>query len=392
MSNLFATNCDNVRGEIFMAKGKVCVDHLGNSFDSIEAMCNYHKVSRAVFYSRIRRGMSLEEALTSTKSSDKSKLEVTDHLGIKHESFEAMCKFYSKSCMLVTDRLRKGKSLGEALTTPVGERTPSHNKNARECKDHLGNIYESVADLCEAYGISKATYYNRQRLGWDLERILTEKSNKKTIKKGVEDLASQYPLVARDWDYSLNGDLSPTDVKPTSKVKVNWCCENGHKWAAPVYRRVREGCPECAKNRFSSQFNGGGFNWSPFGSPSSLSGMGGNGFFGDYKGVKFDGSPIGGFSINSEKDKTSKTTKDFSKDIHDLLMDMETEEDLLAGQKLIDSWDVLSRYLCLMDMQTPGDMERAKKMIILLSSSEGYVEDTYKYLRAMGLNLDSLEE
>ena len=43
----------------------------------------------------------------------------------------------------------------------------------KKVKDHLGNEYMSVMDMCIHYHISASTFYNRRNRGWDLEKALT---------------------------------------------------------------------------------------------------------------------------------------------------------------------------------------------------------------------------
>jgi len=40
-------------------------------------------------------------------------------------------------------------------------------------KDHLGNTYNSISEMCKHYGIRYQKYCYRKRAGWDIERILT---------------------------------------------------------------------------------------------------------------------------------------------------------------------------------------------------------------------------
>lgn len=52
---------------------------------------------------------------------------------------------------------------------------------SKSCKDHLGNTYDSYADLARAYGISTTLLWRRyKRDGWDLERALTTPTAKKS--------------------------------------------------------------------------------------------------------------------------------------------------------------------------------------------------------------------
>lgn len=41
--------------------------------------------------------------------------------------------------------------------------------------DHLGNPFETIAEMCKHYGITRSTYNNRKRLGWNLKDILEGK-------------------------------------------------------------------------------------------------------------------------------------------------------------------------------------------------------------------------
>lgn len=71
----------------------------------------------------------------------------------------------------------------------------------------------------------------------------------KTVQVGVNDLASQNPELAVEWDYERNGELKPEDVTPGSKNKVYWKCKHGHVWEAYVYSRTLRntpaGCKQC---------------------------------------------------------------------------------------------------------------------------------------------------
>jgi Probable Zinc-ribbon domain/Protein of unknown function (DUF559) len=56
-----------------------------------------------------------------------------------------------------------------------------------------------------------------------------------------------YPDVSAEWHPTLNDDLKPTDVRPASRKKVWWRCEEGHAWqVTPADRRRGEQCPKCA--------------------------------------------------------------------------------------------------------------------------------------------------
>ena len=44
----------------------------------------------------------------------------------------------------------------------------------------------------------------------------------------TRNLQSQYPEIAKEWDYEKNGDLLPSQVSKSSAVRVWWKCEKDH--------------------------------------------------------------------------------------------------------------------------------------------------------------------
>lgn len=88
----------------------------------------------------------------------------------------------------------------------------------------------------------------------------------KVVTSGKNDIASQRPDVARDWDYNKNAPLTPSEVATHSNIRYGWICSKcGHAWVATPSDRCRnsnpKGCPACAgkvvipgKNDIASQY------------------------------------------------------------------------------------------------------------------------------------------
>lgn len=74
---------------------------------------------------------------------------------------------------------------------------------------------------------------------------------------GENDLASQFPEVAAQWDHEKNGALTPEGVSPYSNRRVWWVCEKGHGWPAQIMARTGSGsgCPYCAGRKVLPGFN-----------------------------------------------------------------------------------------------------------------------------------------
>ena len=79
----------------------------------------------------------------------------------------------------------------------------------------------------------------------------------KKIIPGENDLASQYPDIARQWHPEKNGSLTPEHIAPASNKKVWWICDKGHEYQATVASRTQRngGCPYCANKKVLPGFN-----------------------------------------------------------------------------------------------------------------------------------------
>ena len=73
---------------------------------------------------------------------------------------------------------------------------------------------------------------------------------------GFNDLATRDPELAKQWDYSKNGDVTPEMIMPHANRGFWWICEKGHSWEEQACRRSRgSGCPYCAGRRIWPGFN-----------------------------------------------------------------------------------------------------------------------------------------
>lgn len=142
-----------------------CTDHLGNHFKSIREMCRYHNINYQTYQRRIENGLSVEESLRGVE-----KHCVYDHKGIAYESIRQMCEAYGKACTTIQNRLNNGWSLEDALETDINAR---YGAVETLRVDHLGNRFRSNVELCKAYGINRHTLKQRLCYGWTLERALT---------------------------------------------------------------------------------------------------------------------------------------------------------------------------------------------------------------------------
>ena len=68
---------------------------------------------------------------------------------------------------------------------------------------------------------------------------------------GINDLATQFPEVAKEWNYEKNS-LKPTEVSGGTNKKYWWKCSKcGFEWECVVASRTKRGskCPNCKKKK-----------------------------------------------------------------------------------------------------------------------------------------------
>lgn len=128
---------------------KKCIDHLGNEYESIIDMCRAYGISRNTYDIKKKMGLSFSEILAA-ESSGKA-VECTDHRGNKYKSISEMCSAYNINASTYSSRRDNGYNIKEALTMPVNHRKAKAEEAVETVKDHLGNEYRSIHDMCTAY-------------------------------------------------------------------------------------------------------------------------------------------------------------------------------------------------------------------------------------------------
>ena len=142
-----------------------CKDHLGNEFNSKREMCAYWNVLKCTLNRRLKKGISLEQALIGKDIPHIKSEKVIDYLGNEFNSKREMCEKYGIPYSTFSTRINKLKwSLERALTIPIEEYV----------EDHLGNKFKDLNELANEYNIPYATLYNRiNELKWTMHDALT---------------------------------------------------------------------------------------------------------------------------------------------------------------------------------------------------------------------------
>lgn len=143
-------------------------DHQGRKFKTCAEMCDFWGVDLDVYRCRVHSlKWTKERALTTpVKTRVRMKLPTVDHQGRSFESFEQLARHYTMCPNTLKHRLKKGMSLEEALTMPV--RRGQHVA----CKDHLGTVFWSFTDMCAWWGVKYNTFISRLTQGLSIEECL----------------------------------------------------------------------------------------------------------------------------------------------------------------------------------------------------------------------------
>lgn len=142
-------------------------DHLGNKFRSERKMCDYYHIDPGTFYSRRKSGWSLEDALTVSTDKVKQDKICYDFNDKKFSTQKDMCEYYGISTDTYFNRLKRGWSLQDALTKEVN--------SLQSIIGPDGKKYKSISAMCKVYNIGTCTFLNRVNRGISVEEALTDR-------------------------------------------------------------------------------------------------------------------------------------------------------------------------------------------------------------------------
>ena len=95
----------------------------------------------------------------------------------------------------------------------------------------------------KCHGVWQCKVVNRK-----LNAVRCPYYRKKRLLKGFNDLASQYPELAKEYLPELNSGITADELLIRNKTKVKWrCCKCGYEWITTIGHRAKRGtgCPRC---------------------------------------------------------------------------------------------------------------------------------------------------
>lgn len=131
----------------------VCKDHKGKVYSSALAMCKAYGITLGILIDRLMKRVGLGTALTKSLKRKVSKFTpgygakaMVDHLGNEFTSKQALADYWGIPKSTLNTRLKKGMSLEEALTTPVKGRTVESKRPADLIISSLKQFVDGITD------------------------------------------------------------------------------------------------------------------------------------------------------------------------------------------------------------------------------------------------------
>lgn len=175
VSRIYYDN-DDENHKCYVRSCNVVTDPFGKTHRTLNNMLKYYDISKSSYFGYIITGRTLKDLLIDKMNGRVQKFRkgsgsyiVVDHLGKTYDGLTDMCRHYGIAASTLRYRLLFGWTLETALTYPAKD----VNTEAKLVEDHLGNKYTSVSDMCRHYNINLTTYITRIKAGRTLEKALT---------------------------------------------------------------------------------------------------------------------------------------------------------------------------------------------------------------------------
>lgn len=128
-----------------------------------------------------------------------------------------------------------------------------NEKNKKDIKEYMPESHEKVWWKCSKGHNWEDIIRNRvkgAKTNLKSGRPICPYCNNERVSR-TYNLVTEFPIIARQWNYLKNGILTPLNCSPKSNKKVYWTCEYNpeHVWQDRISNRtiLNRGCPICKK-------------------------------------------------------------------------------------------------------------------------------------------------
>lgn len=141
--------------------------------------------------------------------------------------------------------IRKGRGIADPLL--LKEWNVEENQGKKP-EDYSTGSNEKIIWKC-----SKCGYHWEATINSRVQGSGCPRCNGSVPTTGVNDFATCYSEIAKEWDYEKN-NKKPEEVSSHASIKYWWVCPECHKsyLASPAHRAEGTGCPKCARKRIGA--------------------------------------------------------------------------------------------------------------------------------------------
>lgn len=192
---------------------EIYIEFRGKKYNNYTEIAKDYSLPKNYIYKSLSRGLSLEEVVTSYKPRNK---QVKDHLGNSFKSMRDMCRFWNTTVHVYTSRVSNGMSVQDALTKPL-------NKGGKKRKvlmytDFNGNSFPTKEAMCEAHGINVSSLCRRMKNGETQDEALKYLIENSKVYDHLGNSFSSYNSMANH--YGLKG------ITLRHRLKRGWSLED----------------------------------------------------------------------------------------------------------------------------------------------------------------------
>ncbi len=261
------TGCPLCSHEMHKNTGNICFDHKNIQYASIAEMCKTYSIKRDTYLSRIKRGWSVEEALTAPPKQLKGKKNpyaIKDYNGKEYNTLTDMLNAYNISYSVYRKRKKIGMPLKEILTVPI-------DKNETPVQDPFcpEKWFSSKNALYEHYGVdTKLVSYRMKKLNWSFEKAIKTPRNEigktghniKCIDKNGttfnsrREMYAHYGISANVMHYRKKAGMNEYEALYTPLYET--VPESSSKLTQMVINYIKENCDKKYKLKYEVRFEG----------------------------------------------------------------------------------------------------------------------------------------
>lgn len=197
--------------DLFFSKGDYVEFH-GKKYNNYAELAKDYNLPKNYIYKGLSRGLSLDEIVNNYKPRNKK---VKDHLGNSFNSIRDMCRFWNTTEHVYTSRVSNGMSVKDALTKPI--RRGGGIRKELKYTDFNGNSFTTKEAMCRANGVNVSSLCRRMKNGETQEEALKYLIENSKVYDHLGNSFSSYNSMAKH--YGLKG------MTLRQRLKRGWSLE-----------------------------------------------------------------------------------------------------------------------------------------------------------------------